>query len=50
MSNLRDYYERALREFGFSDEGEFDAVLLAFKEATLIHTLSRIFHLSTKII
>uniref|UniRef100_A0A8B9LQ05 UTP6 small subunit processome component n=1 Tax=Astyanax mexicanus TaxID=7994 RepID=A0A8B9LQ05_ASTMX len=24
ISNLRDYYERALREFGSSDDGEFD--------------------------
>ncbi len=44
MSNLRDYYERALREFGSSDEGECDSVLLAFKKATLFHTLNRIFH------
>ncbi len=34
MNNLRDYYERALQEFGTSDEGEqsSDTFFFFFKE------------------
>lgn len=28
MRNLRDYYERALREFGSSEEGQIQCLLL----------------------